>query len=70
MGLQVFTDNKIPKQFLKLIADNDQQIIEYVDHLKKGGYEILEFPPIQRNVAKQSWINLNVLVPVVSEKNN
>jgi hypothetical protein len=68
MGLQVFTDNKTPKQFLKLIADNDQQIIEYIDHLKKGGYEILDFPPIERNVAKQSWINVNVLVPSPAEK--
>jgi hypothetical protein len=68
MGLQVFTDNKKPKQFLKLIADNDQQIIEYIDHLKKGGYEILDYPPIERNVAKQSWINVNVLVPSQAEK--
>jgi hypothetical protein len=68
MGLQVFTDNKKPKQFLKLIADNDQQIIEYIDHLKKGGYEILDYPPIERNVAKQSWINVNVLVPSPAEK--
>lgn len=67
MGLQIYTDNKQPKQFLKLIADNDQQIIEYIDELKKCGYEILDFPPIEKNVVKQSWINLNVLVPLASE---
>lgn len=66
MGLQVYTDNKKPKQLIKLIGDNSQQIIEYIDELKKAGYEILEFPPIEKH-RKQWNVNIFVTEPAASE---
>jgi aryl carrier-like protein len=67
MGLQIYTDNKKPRQLLKLIGDNSQQILECVEDLKTQGYEIIDFPPIEKNVAKQSWVNLLIEEPPASE---
>jgi hypothetical protein len=65
--LQIYTDNKKPRQLLKLIADNNQQILECVEDLKEQGYEIIDFPPIEKNVVKQSWVNLIIEEPQASE---
>ena len=67
MGLQIYTDNKKPRQLVKLIADNTEQIMECVEDLKEQGFVIIEFPPIERNVAKQSWTNLIIEEPLASE---
>lgn len=66
MGIQVYTDNKKPQQLLKLIADNEQQIIEHVEELKKYGYEIVDFPPIE--FFRQMYnVNIQVTPPIASE---
>jgi hypothetical protein len=59
MGLQIYTDNKKPKQLLKLIADKPQQIIDHVEELKEQGFEIIEFPPIEHF---RRLFNVNVIV--------
>jgi hypothetical protein len=66
MGLQVYTDNKKPKQLIKLIGDNSQQILDYVEELKKCGYEIIDFPPIEK-IRRQMWVNINVMEPPATE---
>ena len=66
MGLQIYTDNKKPQQLIKLIADNEQQILEYIGELKKYGYEILDFPPIEY-FRKQVNVNIFVREPAASE---
>ena len=35
MGIQIYTDNKKPQQLIKLIGDNEQQIIELYRGVKK-----------------------------------
>jgi hypothetical protein len=67
MGLQIYTDNKKPRQLLKLIADNNKLILDYVEELKEQGFEIIDFPPIEKNIVKQSWTNLIVEPPLASE---
>lgn len=59
MGLQVYTENKKPKQLYKLIADNSQQITDYIGELKKCGYTIIDFPPIEKN---RKQFNVNIIV--------
>jgi hypothetical protein len=66
MSLQIFTDNKKPHTLIKLIGDTDQQIIDYVKNLKECGYEIMDFPPIER-FRRQSSVNLFVIEPAASE---
>ena len=47
MVLHIYTDNKKPQQLIKLIAEKPQEIIEYIEEMKKYGYEIIDFPPIE-----------------------
>ena len=47
MVLHVYTDNKKPQQLIKLIGEKPQEIYEYIEEMKKYGYEIIDFPPIE-----------------------
>jgi len=66
MPLQIYTDNKKPQQLIKLIGDNEQQILEHIEELKKYGYEIVDFPPIEK-VRRQMWVNIIVSEPAATE---
>jgi hypothetical protein len=64
MGLQIYTgrvqiDNK---QIIKTHSDQTIHIIDLVETLKKSGYEILDFPPIENNRKVYSTI-LKVKAP-------
>jgi hypothetical protein len=49
LGLQVYTGKAENNRTLfKLHGINDQVILEYVEELKKCGYEVISFPPIEK----------------------
>jgi hypothetical protein len=42
-----------------LRSDNHKNIIDYIEHLKNLGYEIIDFPPVEKN---RRTYNTNILV--------
>jgi hypothetical protein len=66
MGLQLYTDNKRPRQLIKMIADKPELIREHVEELREQGFEIIDFPPIEHF---RRLFNVNILVepPLASE---
>jgi O-acetylhomoserine/O-acetylserine sulfhydrylase-like pyridoxal-dependent enzyme len=66
MGLQVYTDNKKPKQLVKLISEKPQEIKDYIEELKNKGYEIVDFPQIE-HFRRQFNVNIIVEPPAASE---
>lgn len=49
MGAQIYTsDQRKPKQIIKIHGETENQIFEQIEELKKTGYEIIEFPPIEQ----------------------
>lgn len=66
MSLQIYTDNKQPKQCIKLISESDQQILDYIEELKKCGYEIVDYPPLEY-FRRMFNVNIYVTPPEASE---
>jgi hypothetical protein len=48
LGLQVYTGSVARGTLFKLHSDVEEHILDYVEELKKCGYEIISFPPIEK----------------------
>lgn len=60
MGIQIYgSDRTKRQQLIKLISDKEETILEYVRAMEREGYEILEFPPIEKT---RRQFNVNVIV--------
>lgn len=67
LGLQVYTGTvENNRTLFKLHGINDQVILDYVEELKKCGYEIIDFPPIEKF---RNYYITNVVMepPIASE---
>jgi hypothetical protein len=64
LGLQIYCSGvKDREQILKPFSDNRETVIEYIRFLKKEGYEIIDYPPIE-NTRRVFNTTLKVLVPL------
>jgi hypothetical protein len=67
LGLQVYTANAGgTKTLFKLHADKDQIILDYVEELKKCGYEVIDFPPIEK--FRNYFISNIILEPPIASE--
>jgi len=66
MVLHIYTDNKKPQQLIKLIGEREHEILEYVEELKKYGYEIIDFPPIEY-YRRTVYVNILAADPAATE---
>ena len=66
MVLHVYTDNKKPQQLIKLIGENAQEIFDYIEEMKKYGYEIIDFPPIEY-YRRTVYVNILAADPAATE---